>query len=288
MPCYHPLPCWYSGKRNENGKRSIVFGHGAGTHGKLSVPCGTCVGCKLEKARQWSVRCMHEASLYDVNCFVTLTYRELPPGGSLVPKHFVDFMKRLRFHYGEVRFFQCGEYGEALSRPHHHALFFGLDFPDKRAHGGSGENQTYISESLDSMWSHGNCVIGSATFESAGYIARYALKKVVGEKAGDWYQGRVPEYLTMSRRPGIGAGFVKQYKSGIYRDDSVIVRGAECKPPRYYDNVMEKLSPSVMKRVKARRRAAAEDSEDNSGKRLLVREEVKRGAIANLSRKLEV
>lgn len=239
MPCYHPIPAWFGKVRNALGKRPIVFNPGNGYVDKpLQVPCGRCIGCQLERSRQWAMRCMHEAKLYDENCFVTLTYEKLPPGGSLVPKHMVDFLKRLRFHYGNraIRYIQCGEYGEMLSRPHHHAILFNLDFPDKRAHGGDGDCKTYVSESLDKLWSHGYCVIGSATFESAGYIARYALKKVVGQRAASWYNGRVPEYMTMSRRPGIGFGHVVRHGRDIYPSDECVVRGVACRPPRYYDD----------------------------------------------------
>lgn len=288
MPCYHPIPGWYAVKRNESGKRSIVFSTVDGYKDKpLQVPCGTCVGCKLERARQWALRCMHEAKMHEETCFITLTYNDenLPPNGSLVPEHFVNFMKRLRFKYGEgIRFFHCGEYGERLGRPHHHAILFGLDFPDKRSHSASGDNILYTSESLDKLWGYGFCSIGACTFESAGYVARYTLKKVVGPGAAAHYGGRVPEYLTMSRRPGIGRSFVDKFGAEIYRSDSVIVNGAECKPPRYYDNVAEKARPTVLKRVKARRRAAAAASPDNTGKRLIVREVVKQAAITSLRR----
>lgn len=289
MPCYHPLPAWYCREKNASGKRSITFSPGSGTHGTLQVPCGTCIGCKLERARQWAMRCMHEASLWDDNVFVTLTYDDehLPPGGSLVPEHYVLFMKKLRYYYGNgIRFFHCGEYGEKLGRPHHHALLFNLDFPDKVLLPREGVNPLYRSPSLDSIWGHGFASIGAVSFESAGYIARYTLKKVVGPGASEHYANRVPEYLTMSRKPGIGRGWIDKFGAGVYRDDSCIVNGAECKPPRYYDNVAEVVRPSVMKKIRYRRARDAASSDDNSGKRLLVREAVKKAAVSTLTREL--
>jgi len=148
---------------------------------------------------------MHEASLHERNCFITLTYDDahLPVGGSLVPEHFVLFMKRLRFKYGDgIRFFHCGEYGERLGRPHHHCLLFNHDFSDKVVLRGSGVSQLFSSVELDGLWPYGFSSIGTCTFQSAGYIARYTLKKVKGPGAVYHYKGRVPEYLTMSRRPG--------------------------------------------------------------------------------------
>ena len=38
------------------------------------LPCGSCVSCRLAYSRSWAIRCMHEASLHDRNCFLTLTY----------------------------------------------------------------------------------------------------------------------------------------------------------------------------------------------------------------------
>ena len=65
---------------------------------KQTIPCGQSIGCRLERCRQWAVRCMHEASLYSSNCFLTLTYRpeDLPECASLVPDDLTKFIKRLR------------------------------------------------------------------------------------------------------------------------------------------------------------------------------------------------
>ena len=56
----------------------------------ITLPCGQCIGCRLEYSRQWAIRCMHEASMYDDNCFITLTYDNdhLPSDGSLHKSHF--------------------------------------------------------------------------------------------------------------------------------------------------------------------------------------------------------
>ena len=122
----------------------------------VELPCGRCIGCKLERARQWAVRCMHEAALHEANCFVTLTYEDdkLPPDGGLRPRDFVLFMKRLRKRYGNgIRFFHCGEYGEKFLRPHHHVLLFNHDWPDKRVCRTSKSGESlYSSGELESLW----------------------------------------------------------------------------------------------------------------------------------------
>lgn len=290
MPCYHPIPGWYAKHRNETGKRSIVFRLDDGFKDRpVEVPCGSCIGCQLERARQWAVRCSHEASLHEANRFVTLTYRPecVPPGGSLRPEDFVLFMKRLRFRLGPgIRFFQCGEYGERLGRPHHHALLFNCSFPDEVLMRG-GERPLWTSALLDELWGHGFCSIGTVTFESAGYVARYAMKKVKGHDAVAHYQGRVPEYLTMSRRPGIGRGWIDKFASDVFPSGELVVRGAVSRPPRYYEDVSEKVMPAAVRVAKRKRAEAGRDDPHNSGRRLVAREEVKQASVTFLSRDLE-
>ena len=109
MSCYHPL----KGFRTPSG---VVFSE-LGRHdilGDIEIPCGQCIGCRMRRASDWTIRVMHEASLHSENCFVTLTYGrdKLPPDGSLEHRDFQLFMKRLRFHAKRpVRFYMCGEYG---------------------------------------------------------------------------------------------------------------------------------------------------------------------------------
>lgn len=226
---------------------------------------------------------MHEASLYDRNCVVSLTYDEahLPPDGSLDKVAVPLFVRRARKRGHRFRYFQCGEYGEEFARPHYHAALFGMDFADKVLGdpSKSGADQ-WVSRELEHLWPFGRCTIGSLNFESAAYIARYVTKKVTGERAQDHYErvnpltGELvqvePEFATMSRRPGIGAGWFKQFGSEVYPSDEVIVRGRACKPPRYYDKQLSEaeLAPIKAARLRESVRRLADGSED----RLHVRE----------------
>jgi len=239
------------------------------------VPCGQCVGCRLERSRQWAVRCVQEAQLHDENCFLTLTYsdKNLPAGGTLVKKHFQDFMKRLRKWCGKkIKYYHCGEYGESSRRPHYHALLFGVDFPDKVLFKKSADGSNiYTSAVLDRLWPAGFATSGAVTFESAAYVARYICKKVTGEHAKHFYDGREPEFATMSRRPGIGRGWLDQYANEVYPRDEVITRGFPGRPPRFYDQVLEDVD--VLEAWKVRR--ARQESlrlEDQTEERLVVRE----------------
>lgn len=289
MPCYHPMPAWVSQKVNENGKRGVTFKLADGFVDKpLSLPCGSCVGCRLEYAREWALRCVHESKLWDNNAFVTFTYKdeELPKNGSLVPERFVRFMKRLRKALpNKVRYFHCGEYGEITGRPHHHALLFNIDIPERVFYKmGKDGSRLYSSRWLDELWGHGACFFGAVTFESAGYVARYSMKKLRGLEGLAYYGDRVPPYLTMSRRPGIGYEWAMRFMSDWYRDDTVVVNGCESKPPRYYDDLLQKFDPDKFRRIKADRVRAALESPDNTGRRLVVREAVKQAAISQFQR----
>lgn len=306
MTCYSPLHAYKSYCKTADNKRSITFRPTSSYRGeKIDLPCGQCVGCRLERSRQWAVRCMHEASLYEDNSFLTLTYNNenIPQNGSLVKSHFQDFMKRLRKSVApkRVRYYHCGEYGSQTKRPHYHALLFGHDFEDKKYFSGKAANSIYTSDSLSGLWPYGFSVSGAVTFESAAYVARYILKKVTGERAADHYLGRTPEYTTMSRRPGIGKGWYEKYKADVYPRDGVVVRGHTTRPPRFYDTLLGREDRSQLELLKIQREklngnkfvvdflsdGTALRVADNSGPRLLIKEEVKKASIQNLKRPLE-
>lgn len=312
MPCFRPLAGWRSRERNpRSGKRSIVFNaQQAHMDQPVTLPCGQCIGCRLERSRQWAIRCAHEATLWERNCFLTLTYDNdhLPSDGSLVKSDFQAFMKDLRHavfrrrrkfwtwnpiitsdRKKSVRYFHCGEYGESLGRPHYHACMFNLDFSDKKLWKKSAGGDLYVSETLNEIWGKGYCVIGAVTFDSAAYVARYIAKKITGDQAEAHYQGKLPEYTTMSRRPGIGKGWYEKYVTDCYPSDSVISRGREMKPPKYYDKQFELDSPKAFASVKNKRKAMTLEPWDpeNSPARLLVKEKVQLLNLQSLTRSYE-
>lgn len=300
MPCYHPIPAW----RTESGE--VVFSDSrARTVASLDLPCGRCVGCRLERARQWSVRIMHEAQLYEDNCFVTLTYDEdhYPSCGSLNHGDFQRFMKRLRRRLGRCRFYMCGEYGadesskrfvDGLGHPHFHACLFGQSFRADRVYwrtSGSG-SKCYRSAELERLWPFGASELGELTLESAAYVARYVMKKVNGDLANEHYKTvdrdtgevawRAPEYARMSLRPGIGAGWVEKFAaSDVWPHDRVVVRGVPGKPPRYYDVLYERRDREAVQLLKEERaRKARERFADNTPERLQVRETVAKARLS--------
>jgi len=257
MPCNHPLAAWRPRKPNENGRYAPTFDFNqADTSQKLELPCGHCIGCRLERARQWAMRMMHEKRNWRWNYFATLTYDDdhLPKNYSLRPEDFVKFMKRLRHQHQGVRFYQCGEYGERTLRPHHHAILFNCNLQDLREIPRARDAHTlFRSEALEAVWQQGTVTVGELTFESAAYAASYITKKITGPDADEHYQGRVPEYSTMSRRPGIGKAYFTEYRDELDNHDTVVVRGLTMRPPRYYDYLRKKEDPDAQALIDQKR-----------------------------------
>jgi len=229
--------------------------------------------------------------MHDNNCFITLTYNDqnLPGDFSLVKKHFQDFMKRLRFKFGPgIRYFHCGEYGEENKRPHYHACLFNFDFQDKELFSTRQGVLLYTSPDLVSLWPFGFSTIGNVTFESAAYVARYITKKITGDQAADHYQGRLPEYTTMSLKPAIGHGWFEKFFEDIYPHDLAIINGKKMKPPKYYDKLYDITHPGQMLKIKAnRKKATIERADNNTLRRLQDRETCKQKQLQQLIRPIE-
>lgn len=260
------------------------------------VNCGRCEGCKLDRSRAWAIRCVHESQMHDENSFLTLTYSDehLIYGGAshaiLYPRHLELFWKRLRKHIGKrIRYFACGEYGDKSNRPHYHACLFGFVFPDQKLYSHKAGINLYTSDTLDSIWTHGNCTIGDVTFESAAYVARYIMKKRLGWMS-QYYEaeGVEPEFVRMSRRPGIGSTWYDAYESDVFPNDYISMRGgAKMKPPRYYKRRYELSHPLTIDDVQnARLDEAAKHWRDNTPERLAVRYRVKLSQTRSLIRAL--
>lgn len=294
MPCYGPLTGYYPAEGSPD--KRLVFDKRKSNSGvKIEVPCGCCTGCRLERSRQWAMRCMHEKRMHELSSFLTLTYDDkyLPDGNSLSMYDYQCFMKRLRKRFGNgIRFCGCGEYGEVTHRPHYHILLLNHDFSDrkflKKAPSGAS---LYSSKELDGLWSRdGHClgfsVVGNVDFDSCCYVARYVMKKVIGKDTFDssLYDaetGVVKEapFMTMSRRPGLGSSWYERYGAHAYEWDSVVFNGVECKPPRFYDT--RRVGPLINDEIKKRRRAKI-DRADQGSRRRRVKEVV---AMARLQLK---
>lgn len=301
MACYSPLSA-YKGGLTPSGKMEILFKAPSGTE-RISLPCGKCIGCKLAYSKGWAIRCMHESSTHKQNSFVTLTFdsKHCPKDGNLDIKHVQLFMRRLRKSVGKpVRYFFAGEYGK-LGRPHYHGLLFGHDFSDKVVSTIRMGRRIFESEQLRNLWPFGFHSVGDVTFASAAYVARYCVKKSSGQfdhfrddvsrkrMQVDKSSGecKVSEFTTMSRRPGIGSSWFDRYRSDVYPGDFVVVNGVKNRPPRYYDNLLDKADPDLLENLKSIRSDRV-DYFESLPERLDVKREVKLAQIKSLKRTLEV
>lgn len=238
----------------------------------------------------------------------------VPDDWSLHKEHFQLFMKRLRkaFHPQKIRFFHCGEYGTTckhglhldlagcplctVGRPHYHACLFNVGFPDLEAYGIQNGETRYTSPLLESIWKYGFVDVGELNFESAAYVARYSLKKITGVRADDhymqcdidgvatWVQ---PEYVTMSRRPGIGHDWYQQYKGDLFPSDEVPVPGSGVfkKVPRYYEQLFAIEDPLSLREIKNLRvQFRKEHAHEYTPERLMDKYKVKKAQVQMLKR----
>lgn len=273
MSCLHPLFSYW--RTDESGYRDKVF---AKDHSlphvvkdghifseKIELPCGQCIGCRLEYSRQWAVRCVLEAQQWEYNYFVTLTYNDshVPFNTfqyldyftgeicddialTLLPDDLQKFMKRLRISFKRkydfplddepgIRFYACGEYGGETSRPHYHLCLFNCPLPDLVSIGNNFRGDVYYeSNFLESIWSDKNgdsigyVSVADLSFDTCAYVARYMLKKHKGKSASYYEEHHIaPEFSRMSLKPGIARDYFDANRNKIYKFDEIIITGSD-------------------------------------------------------------
>ncbi len=282
--------------------------------GLQQVPCKRCNGCRIQKSKEWAIRCIHEAKTHgDNNSFITLTYNNdhLPKDASLKHEHFQKFIRALRQRTGlKLRYYMCGEYGKAteknnyIARPHYHAILFGYAFPDRKNHTlrkiGRNYNQVYRSEILEKSWagsdkkSRGFSEIGSVTWKSCAYVARYILKKqkaesshyaIIDHSSGEITGYKKPEYTHMSLKPGVGYDYFMANQMDNY-DYVMIEPGKKLEVPQYYKEKLKINHPALAERLKEIRVKRARLSTDNTPDRLKTRQYIQERQIQKLIREL--
>lgn len=176
----------------------------------IPLPCGYCLECRLNKAKDFSIKCMAEAKMHSKNCFLTLTYNDkhLPQTKNGLNTVKLDdiqkFFKRLLKDNPDCqirRFYSC-EYGYTGTRrynggnPHYHAIVFGWkpnDLIYYKTNKKTGDIW-YKSKYLYKLWGKGFVVIGDVTIESAGYTCRYTMKKAGVKPLKKWKIAPNPRY----------------------------------------------------------------------------------------------
>lgn len=303
----NPLPIFYNFDGAEQGLN-------------ITVPCGRCIGCKLDYSRNWALRSIHEAQMHGhyKNCaFITLTFNDemlnrRENGHSLNKVAFRSWIKRLRKavlseYKTEFRIMACGEYGAKHKRPHYHMLVYGFNFPDKKPfqfrHVHGIDVIYYRSKFLESVWrpahskeSYGFSVLGDVNFESSAYVARYCTKKLFGTKH-TVYKDIEPEFLTTSRMPGLGFDWLKRYyKDTFKRGFCYNHKGFKAPIPRYYVNKLKEIDVEIYNEYRMLSFNNLCDSIqeryienlNSTQERLLVREELKKLNLDMLVRDYEI
>lgn len=271
--CYYPLRVLWDAENN------LVFSN----DGIPSLPCGQCIGCRLNHAEGWAIRMVHEAQRHEENSFLTLTYNDehLPSTKNLSYRALTLFIKRLRRQLSKTRYNQkwkyyaVGEYGENFSRPHYHIILFGFDFSYKLRYKGIENSKTlsfvknekpyFKSTFLNDLWGQGHCDIGEVNYNTCMYVAKYVTKKVNGRNKAEHYTrmneyGELisvePEKSQMSRKNAIGKEWLQQFWSDVYTQDSVFHQGKRLKVPKYYDKWLEKNNPDLFQQIKEERESS--------------------------------
>jgi len=268
MSCNKPLLAFQSFEKNSVGKRPVTFSPNGNTH-PIALPCGQCMGCRLDKARAWAMRLHVEGLSHTQSCFITLTYDEenIPENDSLNPTDFNRFIRRFRkrLRPTRIRYYGVGEYGGKFDRPHYHAIIFGYDFPDRRIYLDRGSYTIDNSIILSNLWPHGHATVQNNSLEAAAYVSKYAVKKITGEKAKSWYErvdtdtgeivNLLPEFARMSRNPGIGSDWLKKYYKDLYPKGYVTNgKGVKIPPPQYFNKLYEKWFPDEMEALRNERK----------------------------------
>lgn len=221
----------------------------------LRIPCGGCVGCRLDQGRAWAIRCSLELQQHTAACWATLTYSDatipwLNSSTTTLDKtHFSAYVKRLRARHPEkrIRFFGCGEYGERTQRPHYHIILYGI-----------GEHP-----SIADSWGLGHVRIDPLTPAAISYVAGYCAKKAgyrhdrsesVDSETGEVVTPVAP-FRLMSRRPGIGGdsrAFAKSWRK------TAVWNGREVPVPRYLHAAwVAGATPDQLAALQAERDASA-------------------------------
>lgn len=298
MTCYHPIKAFIVEDNGHEKKyhfepctteRIVYKGQAISKH--IMIPCGKCIGCQCDRSREWANRIMLELKYCEKACFITLTYNddyvptseyvtddgEILESKTLRKEQLQKFFKRLRKQIAptKVRYFACGEYGSQHQRPHYHVILFGYDFPDKEIMATTKEGYIqWRSPLLERIWtdpvtheSLGYSMICEVNWNTAAYVSRYCLKKS-DRKHNIYYQAFnvEPEFLTMSRRPGIGRQYYDEHKEELYITQKITLAnnngGFTASLPKYYDRLYESEHPDEMKEIKERRMDAAKSALD--------------------------
>lgn len=137
-------------------------------------------------------------------CFVTLTFKDDP--GKLEKDQWQSFAKRLRYYAGPFRFYAVGELGGKNGRPHYHAGLFGIGMEERELVAKAWRGHLAGDVKRVPVDSFGGVHVGELNHDSAQYVLKYMCKPFE------------EKLVFMSRRPGIGAGWVSSVAESLLED----------------------------------------------------------------------
>ncbi|WNK13053.1 MAG: replication initiator protein [Microvirus sp.] len=262
VTCYHPIPAY----QDLPGTDVRLWPHLG--EANMQLPCGNCLGCKTSHATEWARRAEHEASMWEHNCFLTLTYDEqhLSKEATLEPTDLQKFIKRLRTsrdrgnialrsdRSGSMRYLASGEYGEGTRRPHYHVCLFNCGFADSY----TVAKDLKESPTLLNLWKLGGHRLGELTPASANYVAQYTVKKQAGPACNtDGVLIQAP-FLRMSLKPAIGTRWIEKNKRDL-QHGYLVNNGTKGRIPRQYRKKLAKgsLHDRLLEETIAQRAAIA-------------------------------
>lgn len=290
MPCYHPLiGVPELGSRTVNGKikyrilsSKLIDSPSEMPFGSIMIPCGHCIGCKLDYSRYWADRMMLELDVCKKGIFITLTYdnehahwtqfdeNNMPMFATLDKRDCQLFMKNLRERFNgiKIRFYLAGEYGPSTLRPHYHAILFGIDRDDIGDCKEFGKNELgqkyYKSDRLASIWKNGYVLLSDVSWKTCAYVARYVTKKLNGKLDNTYAERNVfKEFALMSRKPGIGKPYLDAHPDCMdysYINIGTEEEGKKITIPKYFLKKLELENPEKYDKIVSDRKKFANDS----------------------------
>lgn len=252
------------------------------------IPCGKCIGCRSDQAREWSNRLIMEMKYHDSAYFITLTYSEeflnrvnyvdnmtgelKNDRGTLDKRDVQLFVKRLRKHRPEdsIRYYICGEYGPQTDRPHYHGILFGLHLQDWVLEP-SGRSETgqqyYTCRELERIWGNGFVSIEPANEFTCKYVCQYVTKKI-GAKPNAVYEakGQVPPFALQSRRPGLGRQYYEEFGNELMQTEATFIPtsngSVRLTPPRYFRKLYKEDEPEKAEKIAEKHLIVIADQDD--------------------------
>lgn len=239
----------------------------------MSVPCGKCLGCRMKRSSEWTMRMIHELESYDNNAmWLTLTYQDeyMDLMATLVKSDLQNFFKSVRqcISPRTIRYYGCGEYGSRhtedyyirrygrkFGRPHYHIILFGMNYQNRN------DRKVICKYWKKCIWDANRIrsCIGYVSADSMRYTADYVKKKYIVSKPKkidgesekqfndrlvmymirqrEYYGYCIPPYQFQSQ--GIGKDYLLENKDYLHREGKVLWRGKLMSLPRYYTKKLD-------------------------------------------------